>query len=75
VSRVVVRTAYSHVIVRKRHFLSVIVKRFMHHVLCLCWYARILTGQVFSYSYAFMAMYSSVPPIREATFCGVPSCG
>jgi hypothetical protein len=24
--------------------------------------------------YIFMAMYSFIPPFREAKFCGVPSC-
>jgi hypothetical protein len=33
-----------------------------------------LIGQVFMRRYIFMAMYSFVPPFREATFCGVPLC-
>jgi hypothetical protein len=37
-------------------------------------YACILKGQVFICRYIFMVMYSFVPPFREATFCGVPSC-
>jgi hypothetical protein len=37
-------------------------------------YACILIGQVFVCRYIFMVMYSFVPPFREATFCGVPSC-
>jgi hypothetical protein len=37
-------------------------------------YACILIGQGFICRYIFMAMYSFVPPFREATFCGVPSC-
>jgi hypothetical protein len=37
-------------------------------------YACIFIEQVFICRYIFMAMYSLVPPCREATFCGVPSC-
>jgi hypothetical protein len=37
-------------------------------------YACILLGQVFICRHIFMAMYSFVPPFRQATFCGVPSC-
>jgi hypothetical protein len=37
-------------------------------------YACILIGKVFICRYIFMAMYSFVPPFREATFIGVPSC-
>jgi hypothetical protein len=37
-------------------------------------YACILIGQVFIYRYISMAMYSLVPPFREATYCGALSC-
>jgi hypothetical protein len=37
-------------------------------------YACIYVGQGFICGYIFMAMYSFVPPFREAKFCGVPSC-
>jgi hypothetical protein len=37
-------------------------------------YACILIGQVFICRYIFMVIYSFVPPFREATFRGVPSC-
>jgi hypothetical protein len=38
-------------------------------------YACILIGQVFIICrYIFVAMYSFVPPFREAKFCVVPSC-
>lgn len=37
-------------------------------------HACILIREGFVRRYIFMAMYSFVPPFREATFCGVPSC-
>jgi hypothetical protein len=37
-------------------------------------YACILMGHIFICRYIFIAM-SFVPPLREATFCGVPSYG
>jgi hypothetical protein len=37
-------------------------------------YACILIEQVCICRYIFMAVYSFVPPFREATFCGAPSC-
>jgi hypothetical protein len=51
---------------------SSIVLSNMHCVLFS--YACILIGQGFICRYIFMAMYSSVPIFREATFCSVPSC-
>jgi hypothetical protein len=43
----------------------------IRNVLFSC--ACILTGQGFTCRYTIMAVYSFVPPFREATFCGVPS--
>jgi hypothetical protein len=37
-------------------------------------YACVLIGQGYICRYILLAMYSFVPPFREATFCGVPSC-
>lgn len=60
------------IIIRKTHIDRFIIDSFIKMCDVSISYACTLTVQVFICTYIFMAMYSFVTRLIEATFCGMP---